>query len=65
MPPPPTVELATHYTEAGMDYRAWSPRFNMHFGYWRRGLTLALEPMLEEMSRQVFARLALEAKLPF
>jgi len=55
-----TVDLGTYYTEAGMDYRAWSPRFNMHFGFWRRGMSpFALEPQLEEMSRQVFARLAL------
>lgn len=54
------VDLATYYTEAGMDYRAWSRGFNMHFGFWRRGLNpFALEEMLEEMSRQVFARLGL------
>ena len=56
----PPVDLATYYTEAGMDYRAWSRGFNMHFGYWRRWLNpLARERMLEEMSRQVFRRLAL------
>src|SRR3954453_2369835 len=57
---PQPVDLATYYTEAGMDYRAWSPRFNMHFGFWRRGVSpIRLEPQLEEMSRQVFARLQL------
>jgi len=57
---PQPVDLATYYTEAGMDYRAWSRGFNMHFGYWRRWLDpLARERMLEEMSRQVFRRLAL------
>jgi MPBQ/MSBQ methyltransferase len=55
------VDLATYYTEAGMDYRAWSPGLNMHFGYWRAWLNpFALEGMLEEMSRQVFRRLRLE-----
>src|SRR5581483_9058620 len=55
------VDLETYYTEAGMDYRAWSPRFNMHFGYWRRGVSaIRLEPQLDEMSRQVFARLGLQ-----
>ncbi len=50
----------TYYTEAGMDYRAWSSNFNMHFGFYRWGMNpLALESMLEEMSRQVFRRLAL------
>ena len=54
------VDLEAYYTEAGMDYRAWSRRFNMHFGYWRHGLNpLALEGMLSEMSRQVFTRLLL------
>jgi len=54
------VDLVTYYTEAGMDYRAWSRNFNMHFGFYRWGMNpLALESMLEEMSRQVFHRLAL------
>lgn len=43
-----------------MDYRAWSRNFNMHFGFYRWGMNpLALESMLEEMSQQVFRRLAL------
>jgi ubiquinone/menaquinone biosynthesis C-methylase UbiE len=59
-PAPPPVDLVTYYTEAGMDYRAWSRNFNMHFGFYRWGINpLALESMLEEMSRQVFRRLAL------
>ncbi len=54
------VDLVTYYTEAGMDYRAWSRNFNMHFGFYRWGINpLALESMLEEMSGQVFRRLAL------
>jgi len=57
---PPPVDLVTYYTEAGMDYRAWSRNFNMHFGFYRWGMNpLALESMLEEMSSQVFRRLAL------
>jgi ubiquinone/menaquinone biosynthesis C-methylase UbiE len=45
-----------------MDYRAWSRNFNMHFGFFRRGMNpLRLESMLEEMSRQVFRRLDLVA----
>jgi ubiquinone/menaquinone biosynthesis C-methylase UbiE len=56
------VDVATYYTEAGMDYRAWSRNFNMHFGFYRRGINpLALERMLEEMNRQVFRRLDLVA----
>jgi MPBQ/MSBQ methyltransferase len=54
------VDLETYYTEAGMDYRAWSRNFNMHFGFYRWGMNpLRLERMLEEMSRQVFRRLDL------
>jgi len=57
---PVPVDLVTYYTEAGMDYRAWSRNFNMHFGFYRWGMNpLGLESMLEEMSRQVFRRLAL------
>jgi SAM-dependent methyltransferase len=57
---PVPVDLVTYYTEAGMDYRAWSSSFNMHFGFYRWGMNpLALESMLEEMSRQVFRRLSL------
>src|SRR5262249_30119797 len=56
------VDLQTYYTEAGMDYRAWSRNFNMHFGYYLWPANpFALEPMLEEMSRQVFRRLELAA----
>jgi hypothetical protein len=61
-PPPPArpIDLETYYTEAGMDYRAWSRGFNMHFGFWRAWMNpFALERMLEQMSREVFARLAL------
>ena len=58
---PVPVDLVTYYTEAGMDYRAWSRNFNMHFGFYRWGMNpLALERMLEEMSQQVFRRLALQ-----
>jgi MPBQ/MSBQ methyltransferase len=57
---PAPVDLVTYYTEAGMDYRAWSSNFNMHFGFYRWGMNpLALESMLEEMSQQVFHRLDL------
>jgi len=54
------IDLETYYTEAGMDYRAWSRGFNMHFGFWRPWMNpFALEAMLEQMSREVFARLQL------
>ncbi|MCH9646788.1 MAG: methyltransferase domain-containing protein [Deltaproteobacteria bacterium] len=54
------VDLLQYYEEAGPDYEAWSQHFHMHFGYYRRGLRpWQLEPMLDEMTRQVVRRLAL------
>ena len=53
-------DVVRYYTEAGQDYGAWSRNFNMHFGYFRRGLNpFGLESMLEDMSRQVLRRLGL------
>ena len=50
---PSPVDLETYYTDVGMDYRAWSRNFNMHFGYYLWPANpLALEPMLEEMSSE-------------
>jgi MPBQ/MSBQ methyltransferase len=58
----PPVDIETYYTNVGMDYRAWSRNFNMHFGYYRWPANpMALEAMLEELSRQVFTRLDLAA----
>src|SRR5436190_14948937 len=52
--------VVRYYAEATQDYSAWSRNFNMHFGYFRAGLNpLRLEPMLEEMTHQVLARLRL------
>ena len=31
------AEMVRYYEEAGPDYEAWSPSFNMHFGYWEGG----------------------------
>ncbi len=54
-------QVVRYYTEAGPDYEAWSRSFNMHFGYFRRGLNpLRLEAMLDEMTRQVLDRLGID-----
>jgi MPBQ/MSBQ methyltransferase len=54
----PTRGLVEYYTEAGPDFAAWSPSFNMHFGFWGAGLRpWRLEPMLEQMNEEVFRRL--------
>ena len=51
-----------YYEEAGPDYAAWSPAFNMHFGFYRRGMNpFAREAMLEQMNLEVLARLRLSA----
>jgi len=49
-----------YYQEAGPDYAAWSPRFNMHFGFFRRGMNpFRREAMLEQMNLEVLDRLRL------
>jgi MPBQ/MSBQ methyltransferase len=49
-----------YYEEAGPDYAAWSPHFNMHFGYYGAGMNpLDREAMLEQMNHQVLDRLQL------
>jgi SAM-dependent methyltransferase len=53
---PPSV--VTYYRETTADYGAWSRNLNMHFGYWRRGLSpFDRERMIDEMTAQVLARL--------
>jgi len=57
----PSVTFQRYYADAGPDYAAWSPNFNMHFGYFRRGLNpFRLEPMLEQMNLEIFNRLQLD-----
>ena len=57
--------VVRYYSEASQDYEAWSRSFNMHFGYWRRGLNpFRLEPMLDEMTRQVLERLRVDESEP-
>ena len=54
-----------YYEEAGPDYAAWSPSFNMHFGFFRQGMNpFARESMLEQMNLEVLARLQLAGERP-
>jgi len=49
-----------YYEEAGPDYAAWSPQFNMHFGYYRAWVNpFNREAMLEQMNCEVLDRLRL------
>jgi cyclopropane fatty-acyl-phospholipid synthase-like methyltransferase len=57
----PQIGLEQYYSEAGPDYAAWSPEFNMHFGYYRACANpLDREAMLEQMNAEVLARLHLD-----
>jgi SAM-dependent methyltransferase len=56
-----TADTRDYFTEVADDYRAWSPSYNMHFGFWRIGLNpLRREGMLVEMNRAVGRALKLE-----
>lgn len=58
-------QVVRYYSEAGPTYVAWSRAYNMHFGYLRTFLQMfRLEAMLQEMSRQVLARLHLAPDAP-
>ncbi|MFM9921472.1 methyltransferase domain-containing protein [Variovorax sp. H27-G14] len=58
-----TPQDTQHYfTEVAADYSAWSPSYNMHFGYWRLGLNpLRREGMLVEMNRVIGRALQLNS----
>lgn len=58
-------QLLAYYTEAALDYGAWSRGFNMHFGFWRPGLNpFRRESMLEELNAQVLSRLQIPTTGP-
>jgi len=55
------ADFQRYYEEAGPDYAAWSPHFNMHFGFFRRGMNpFNREAMLEQMNREIQCRLHLD-----
>jgi SAM-dependent methyltransferase len=57
--------VLAYYTAATPDYKFWSRRLNMHFGYWRIGLNpFRREAMLHELNRQVLTRLQLPVQGP-
>ena len=57
----PPIGLEQYYSEAGPDYAAWSPGFNMHFGYYRAGANpFRREAMLEQMNAEVLTRLQVD-----
>ncbi len=64
-PLPRVDRVVDYYQRAGADYQAWSPRFNMHFGYYRRGMNpFRLEPMLAAMNEEVLRTLRVATDAP-
>ncbi len=58
-----TARVIEFYEEAGTDYEHWSKGFNMHLGFYRRGLNpFDRETMLEQLNLEVAARLQLDSK---
>lgn len=56
-------QIDIYYREAGPDYEIWSKAFNMHYGYFRKGMNpFHREPMLNQMSQEVFDRLKLDMR---
>ena len=54
-------QVIEFYEDAGMDYGHWSRDFNMHLGFYRRGISFFdREGMLEQLNREVAARLRLD-----
>lgn len=58
-------DTQVYFTEVALDYSAWSPSYNMHFGFWRAGLNpLRREGMLVEMNRVIGRALRLDDAKP-
>ena len=54
-------QIISYYEGAGPDYFAWSKNYNMHFGYYEKGMNpFSLEPMLERLNWEVLQRLEIE-----
>jgi MPBQ/MSBQ methyltransferase len=57
--------VVSYYTDAGPDYRFWSSRYNMHFGFYRRGMNpFDREAMLDRMNVEVIDALRLPTEGP-
>jgi MPBQ/MSBQ methyltransferase len=57
----PVERAVEFYEEATDDYEYWSRGFNMHLGFFRRGVSfLDREKMLEQMNLEVASRLRLD-----
>jgi ubiquinone/menaquinone biosynthesis C-methylase UbiE len=57
--------VISHNDSIGSDYRFWSQSYNIHFGYWRRGVNpFDREAMLSQMNEEVLQRLQLPEGKP-
>lgn len=55
--------IVEFYEEATVDYGHWSENYNMHLGFYRRGLNFFhRETMLEQMNLEVAERLRIDAE---
>jgi SAM-dependent methyltransferase len=58
---PKPGKVVQYYTETRADYALWSSRLNMHFGFWKPGMSLVdREAMLEQMNVEVADRLGID-----
>lgn len=53
-------QIISYYEKAGRDYHTWSKKYNMHFGYYEKGMNpFRRETMLEKLNEKVFNELAI------
>lgn len=58
-------QLIDYYEKAGPDYETWSPNFNMHFGYFEKGMNpFNREKMLHKMNEVVLDLLGIDQGKP-
>ena len=56
------AKIKAYYSAVAQDFRAWSPKLNMHFGFWDWNVNpLDREAMLERMNLEVLNKLQLPA----
>ena len=59
------ARIKEYYRAVAQDFRAWSPKLNMHFGYWDWNINpMHREDMLERMNTEVLNRLNLPPTRP-
>jgi MPBQ/MSBQ methyltransferase len=55
-------QIINYYEKAGRDYYAWSKKYNMHFGYFEKGINpFSRELMLDNLNKKVFQKLRINS----